>query len=142
MFDYVSQAVLDAERERRIRAEVAVEQAAAQIARLSEINAQLFSLLERERERHQEAITDTLDRLMPKPKDPLPGFGLPGAGVLTSEQLAHLPAVGKRGLRERNAAVREAKTREEAEEAENDGASRRAVLTPDEQAVVDSQVVS
>src|SRR5690242_16373830 len=110
MFDSVSRKDFDVEHDARIKAEAALERASAQIADLYETNAQLLSLVERERERHGQEMQDTLDRFAPKPKDPVPGFGVVGEGRrATYEEIMRMPAVGKRGLRERNTAALEAK---------------------------------
>ncbi len=141
MFDYVSRETFNTEHELRLRAEASLERASAQIADLYETNTELLKMLEAERQRHEEAMRDALDRFAPKPKEPVPGFGIPGATELSYEQIMRIPAVGKRGLRERNAAALEAKQRDEITEQQDDAESRRAVLTPDQEAVVDQQIV-
>jgi hypothetical protein len=139
MFDYVSREKFESEHALRLRADAALERASEQIASLYEAHAQLLKMVESERERHEEAMKDALDRFAPKPKDPVPGFGVV-ANLPTYEEILRMPAVGKRGVRERNAAALEAKTREELAEKEDDVAKRRATLTPEEQAVVDQQI--
>lgn len=140
MFDFVSRDKFDAEHELRVRAEASLERAHAQIADLYETNSQLLTMMGTERERHEEAMRDALDRFAPKPKDPVSGFGVPGAADLTYEQIMRMPAVGKRGLRERNAAALEAKQREDMAEQQSDAGGRRAVLTPEEEHLVDQQI--
>lgn len=132
MFDYVNKKEFDAEHELRVKAE-----AAAALAREAEQRA--LAMLESERAAHRQELADVLDRFAPKPKDPVPGFGVPGRGP-TYEEIMHVPAVGKRGLRERNAAALEAKAREEAESKEDQAAGQRAVLNPQEAELLDSQI--
>lgn len=140
MFDYVSRETFNSEHELRLRAEASLERASAHIVDLYETNTLLLKMLGEERQRHEEAMRDALDRFAPKPKDPVPGFGVPGATELTYEQIMKMPAVGRRGIKERNAAALDAKQREEMTEQQNDAESRRAVLTPDEEAAVDKQI--
>lgn len=144
MFDNVSRKEFDAERELRIRAEASAARAYEQIADLNERTTELLSLIARERETHHQEMADLLDRVLPKPKDPVPGFGVPGAGDqhLTYEEIMSTPAVGRRGVRERNALARDAKVREEQQDKADDAGKRRAVLTPEEQQELDNQLPS
>lgn len=143
MFGYVSRKDLEAERELRIRAEATAVRAREEVASANERLAEMAALLGDERERHQQEKTDLLDRLLPKPKDPVPGYGVPGALVgPTYEEIMNTPAVGKRGVRERNAAARDAKAREDSEQAQATVENQRAVLLPEEAAILDQQLLS
>jgi hypothetical protein len=143
MFDYVPRKDLDVERERRIRAEAEVENAREEVATVNSRLAEMTALLGAERERHRQEMTDLLDRLLPKPKDPVPGFGVPSAlGGPSYEDIIRTPAVGKRGVRERNAAARDAKAREDTENAEATVGNQRAALLPEEAAMLDQQIIS
>lgn len=135
MFDYVSKREFDLEHDLRVKAE-----AAAAEARQLAVSA--MEMVKSERVAHRQEMADLLDRTLPKPTDPVPGFGVPGNLPLSYEEILKIPAIGGRGLRERNAAAREAKLRDEAVGKESDGATRRATLTPEEQAAVDRQILT
>lgn len=135
MFGYVPMEKYDAEHELRIRAEAAAEE-----ARL--VAHRLFATIENERIQHREEMKDLLERALPKPVPPVPGFGVPGMipGHASYQEIMGTPAVGKRGVRERNAAARDAMAREKQEESETTLGKQRAVLLPEEQALIDKHL--
>jgi hypothetical protein len=127
MFGYVIRHEYEAERDRRIRAEAEADAARQQVAQLLKLVGELAERL--------------------PPKTPVPGFGvipgvtpgLPAAGYSAGE-IMKIAAVGKRGIRERNAAAREADIRDEREASERDVGQRRATLSPEEQQLLDKQI--
>jgi len=123
MLGYVTQRELDEERDRRINAEATSTALQKQVDRLLEM------------------IDDLLERALPKP---VPGFGIPPGlaerGLTSSTEILKMPAVGKRGVRERNAAARLADVRDEAQANADDFAKRRATLSADEQAALDKLI--
>lgn len=126
MFDYVSRKDFDAEHDLRVKAEALI--------------AHLFASIETERAAHRAEVQDLFDRFVPKPKDPVPGFGVAEGRPLTYEEIMGIPAVGRRGMRARNSAAHEAKLREELKEKNGDASTRRATLSPEEQALIDKQI--
>lgn len=142
MFDYVSRKDFDEERALRIRAEATAEAARAQLDDLNEQIAQLTSLVERERARHQEMTLDLLDRYSPKPPDRSNLFlgASEGSAHLSSAEIRRMPAVGKRGMAERNRRLAEAEAREMKEEDEGAADERRATLSPEEQKSLEKSI--
>jgi len=123
---FVSKKAYDSEREARLRAE--------------SLNDSLLRLLESERAAHRQEVADLLVRSLPKPREPVPGFGLPAALPVSAAELSRMPAVGKRGVRERNAAVRDAELREEQRESQKQLTERRSALSPEEARRLDEQI--
>ena len=121
MFDSVSRSVYEAEREARIRAEAIAEE--------------LRESLKEERKR----VTDLLKMLHPDAEKPPLITGGP-QGFIPSEQLARMPAVGLRGLREKKRLVSEAKAREDEEEQKTDAEKRREALAPEEADLIDTVI--
>jgi hypothetical protein len=121
-FGFITQREFEEEHQRRLRAEGEADAARLQIAALNSL------------------VQELLDRSMPKP--PPPGFGLPGINpaAISSTEIYKIPAVGKRGIRERNAAARDADLRLEEQAQANQQQHRRAILTPEEQRILDAQI--
>jgi hypothetical protein len=99
----------------------------------------LLDMLQSDRQRHEREMADLLDRLLPKPREPVPGTSVIGPPP-SSAVLSRTPAVGKRGIRERNAAVQDAQLREEEESEERKIERRRNSLTSEEARRLDEQI--
>jgi len=124
MFGLVWETVLEAERSRRRKAEADAEALRGHCDRLLVL------------------VHELLDRVAPKPI--APGFGLP-PGLsptqhVSATEILKVPAVGKRGIRERNAAARDADLRDEVLEQARIKEHRRVGLTPAEQELLDRQI--
>ncbi|HKS27812.1 MAG TPA: hypothetical protein VJS44_08335 [Pyrinomonadaceae bacterium] len=135
MFDYVSREKYHAEVAARMRAEAEAANWREQVRQLTEQNKQ-------ERERFDAQLKDLLDRGVP-PK-PYTGPLVTGQGIatqLSSKELEALPAVGRYGMRQRAALVREARAREEREEAEAKVERQKEALAPDEAADLEESLV-
>jgi hypothetical protein len=127
MWPWVSRARLEEEQQLRRNAEAAFDN--------------LLRVFQQEREAHARQLTDVLDRALPKPQTPQPGFGLPpGLVTASADALRRVPAVGKRGIRERNAAVRDADERENHSSQETEVARQRGALNEDEMRLLDEQI--
>jgi hypothetical protein len=122
MFDYVQRREFEAEHDRRVKAEATVEALQQQLSMLLKL------------------LNEFTERSLPKATPPAPGFGLPPGAPYSSTEILSIPAVGKRGIRERNAAARMADARNEAEAKENDALSRRASLSAEERKILDAQI--
>lgn len=143
MFNSVSREEFDREHEQRVKSDTAAEFAVDSLHTANEHIARLTALLESERVRHDAKVTDLLDRFSPKPVLTFTGNGVISAAPappLSSQQLSRLPAIGKRGVRERNAHVREAEEREELAAKEKDTQTRLEGLTEAELRSLDSSL--
>jgi hypothetical protein len=129
----VSQEKYEAERDARVRAEAIVETLRGQIA-----------LLQGELKTERERVSALVEHIAPKPQAPDSTLAWTGKGdgpaQLTSEQIMAIPAVGGRGLRQRNNAARLAKLRDVKKAEEEDAGARRAVLTEEEEQILDESI--
>lgn len=119
MFDYVKRADYDREREARIRAEAERDVLREQLATERAERQALAERLAEQSEQQQPSIP--------------PGSGVPA--FLTSDQLRHIPAAGKREIQMRNRAVIERK--EEEKKQARDVSERNARLAPEERAAIE-----
>lgn len=134
MFGQSLQKDLDYEHELRIKAEAHSEF-------LSEQVRSLTASLETERAAHRRQFDGLLAKVLPVKAEPPTMDGLPPSPFrLTSEALRQMPAVGRRGLAERDRLVREAKEREAKEADEQDFERRQATLTEEEKEQIDNAI--
>jgi small-conductance mechanosensitive channel len=127
MFGYVTEDKYIQERDARIRAEAVSDTLRTQIEDLK-------ADLDEERKRVERLVS----HIAPEPEKPVAFTGMPLH--LSSQQLRKVPAVGKRGIRQRASEVSEAIAREKQEASENQVEAQREVLNDEELNIVDEAV--
>lgn len=115
--------------------------AAAEAKHWRELSQHLVAQLADQQARHEHAVVDLLDRLQPKPAGAGPFFNSASAPQLSASQVRTIPAVGKRGIRERNALARALEMAEAEATQAAQRAQGRASLSAAEVAALDAQII-
>lgn len=125
MFDLVKRSELDAEKERRIRAEAEGDASAREVNRLLDVLAAERVARENDSVRYHRQVDALLEHLVPKAQ---PALG-PTAGdgqdnqTTTAKDAELIPAVGKKAIEDKRRLIAELRAQESSKHPKNEGSN-------------------